>query len=330
MGIRLGVAFDGFLPTGEAIALARQAVEAGAGSLWMAEHLGYREAAVTCMAFVLSAERAVVVPTAVSPYLWHPTPTAMALATLADAAPGRVALAVGVGNPLFLQESGKELLKPVRAVREFVECLRGLWSGDPVRYEGELFRLAGARMAFGAAEPIPIYIAAMGPNMLRLTGRIADGVVLSAGLSVEYVKHSLALCEEGARQAGREPGRLRKAGYLHFAVSQDGRGAVNTLREKVAFLMRNRFLAENIARSGIPIDQEAIIAAVARRDMAAAAGLVPDEAVEAFAVGGTPRHCRERLERYLEAGLEEPVLSIVGGPEQKRLALTILREFIGP
>jgi len=327
---RVGVAFDGFVPTGEAIELARRAVAAGATSLWMAEHLGYREAAVTCMAFVLSTERAVVVPTAVSPYLWHPTPTAMALATLAEAAPGRVALAVGVGNPLFLQESGKELLKPVRAVREFVECLRGLWSGEPVRYEGELFRLAGARMAFRPSEAIPIYIAAMGPDMLRLTGRMADGVVLSAGLSVDYVKHSLALVREGATRAGRDPERLRRAGYIFLSVSDDRREAVEAVREKVAFLMRNRFLADNIASAGIPIDQDAIIAAVARRDMASAARLVPDEAIEVFTVGGTPRHCLDRLGQYSSAGLDEPVLAILGRPENRLLALRVLREFTGP
>ena len=329
MAIPLGVAFDGFIPTGEAIDVARRAVDAGARSLWMAEHLGYREAALTCMAFALSTERAMLVPTAVSPYLWHPTPTAMAMATLAEAAPGRAALAVGVGNPLFLQESGKELAKPVRAVREFVDCLRGLWSGEAVHYNGEMFRLAGARMGFRPSSSIPIYIAAMGPEMLRLAGRLADGVVLSAGLSAGFVKRSLSLTAEAARKAGRDPGSLRKAGYLHFAVSEIGTDAINVLRGKLAFLLRNKFLAENIAFSGIPIDQEAIIAAVARRDMAEATRLVPDEAVEAFAVAGKPRHCLDRLQAFVEAGLEEPVLSILGESEDRALALRLVREFSG-
>ena len=48
MPVRMGVAFDGFVTTGEAIALAQRAVAAGAQSLWVAEHLGYREAITTC------------------------------------------------------------------------------------------------------------------------------------------------------------------------------------------------------------------------------------------------------------------------------------------
>src|SRR4030081_3431986 len=111
MPVRVGVNFDGFVTTGEAIALAQRAVAAGASSLWVAEHLGYREAIATCMAFALKAPGAMLVPTAVSPYLWHPTPTAMAMATLAEVAPGGAAIAIGAGNPMFLAESGRDIEK---------------------------------------------------------------------------------------------------------------------------------------------------------------------------------------------------------------------------
>src|SRR3979411_1773509 len=104
---RIGVSFDGFISTVEAIALAQRAVAAGASSLWVAEHLGYREAIATCMAFAIKTPGPLLVPTAVSPYLWHPTPTAMAMATLDEVAPGCAAVAIGARNPVFLQESGR-------------------------------------------------------------------------------------------------------------------------------------------------------------------------------------------------------------------------------
>ena len=330
VGNRLGVSFDGFSPIWEAVDVARRAVGVGVSSLWMAEHLGYRQSMISCMAYLLSTERAMVVPTAVSPYMWHPMSVAMAMATLGEAAPGRAGIALGSGNPLFLQESGIELRKPLRVMREFVECLRALWTGEPVHYKGEAFRLAGARMEFRPSKPIPIYIAAMGEQMLRLTGQIADGVVLSAGLSSVFVSRSLRLSAEGSRRAGRDPASLRKAGYLYFAVSQNGADAIEALRSKLAFLLRNRFLSENVAQSGISIDQDAIIAAVARRDMEKATRLVPDEAVEAFTVGGTPSECRDRLEAYIKAGLQEPVLVIFGSPGDQALALTLIRDFAGP
>src|SRR5947209_3885503 len=103
----IGISFDGFAPFHEALEFAKQAATAGAESLWMADHLGYRESILSCLAFAMATEKVRVVPTAVSPYLRHPTPTAMQMATLAEAAPGRAALAVGAGNPLFLAESGE-------------------------------------------------------------------------------------------------------------------------------------------------------------------------------------------------------------------------------
>ena len=327
--MQIGVSFDGFTSTREALDTARAAVGAGARSLWMAEHMGYREAAVTSMGFLMTTEGATVVPTAVSPYLWHPMPTAMTLATLAEAGDGRTGVALGTGNPLFLKESGQTPVKPLRAMREFVDCLRALWSGEAVRYEGEFFRLDGARMAFAPPAPVPVYIAAMGPRMLELAGRIGDGIVLSAGLSAAYAARSLAIVREGAEKAGRDPDAVRRAAYLYLAVCRDGRSHFELLRGKLAFLLRNRFLADNARFTGIDIDQEAIIDAVARRDMDAATRLVPDEAVDAFAVGGMPAECRDRLQAYLDVGVEEPVLCILGGPEERALALALLREMAG-
>jgi 5,10-methylenetetrahydromethanopterin reductase len=326
MTVRIGVAFDGFVTTTEAIALARHAVKAGAQSLWMAEHLGYREAITTCAAFALSAPGPVLVPTAVSPYLFHPTPTAMALATLDELAPGRVAVALGVGNPMFLQESGQKPEKPLRAMREFIEAMRKLWSTEPTHMGGEFVRLAGARLAF-KPNPIPIYVAAMGPDMLQLTGRMADGIVLSAGLSTDSVRRSFELVAQGAAKAGRNAKSLRCAGYIFFGASSDAREAVDTVRSKLAFVMRNKFLAQNIRDSGITVDQEAVIAAIAQRDLKAAAALVPDEAVEAFGIAGSPEHCLRRLRDFIDAGIDEPVLSLVGTPEKCAFAIDVMRRF---
>jgi 5,10-methylenetetrahydromethanopterin reductase len=329
MRVRIGIAFDGFIPTDQAIEMAKRAAEAGAASLWVAEHLGYREAIATCMAFALKTQRAVLVPTVVSPYLWHPTPTAMAIATLAEVAPGRAAIAVGIGNPLFLQESGKTIEKPVTAVREFVEALRKLWSGEPVHMQGEFTTLAGARLAFMPPQPLTVYVASIGPDSLRMAGRLGDGVVLSAGLSTQSVRESLAICQEGLRQAGRDPSSYRRASYLFFGTSENGRNGIDAVREKLAFVMRNKFLAENIRKSGIKVDHEAVMAAVAKRDIKRAASLVSDEAVDAFGIAGTPAHCRKRLQDFIDAGLDEPVLNLLGTPSDRLLALKVMRECAG-
>ncbi len=324
--MRISVSFDGFSPFGEALTFAREAAAAGAAGLWMADHLGFREPMASCLAFALATEAARVVPTAVSPYLRHPMPTAMALATLAEAAPGRVAVALGIGNPLFLGESGETPEKPLRVMREFVEALQALWSGEPVQKSALRFRLNGARMMFKPARPIPIYLAPIKEKMLQLAGKIADGVVLSAGLSTDFVRQSLTLARAGADEVRRDQSTFHTAGYITFITAPERGTAVAKAKRQLSFIMRNRFLQDNIKASGLNIDQDAIIAAMSARDFDKAQSLISEEAVECFAVTGTPRECCDKLTKYADAGLKELVLLMAGSLEDQRRGLAVVRQ----
>jgi 5,10-methylenetetrahydromethanopterin reductase len=271
-----------------------------------------------------------VVPTAVMPYLWHPMPTAMQFATMAEAAPGRVGICVSVGNLLNLRESGvAKPEKPVRVIREYVEALRALWAGETVEQEGLVWQLRGARLAFAPPAPIPVFVASTGPQVLRLAGRIADGVLFSGGLSLAYTKRCAGFADEGVAEAGRKPEDVRKAGFIYFACSEDGTTAIESNRRKLAFLFRNSAQADNIASANANIDHEAIMDLVKKRELEKAAQMVPPEAVNQFSVAGTPDQCREGLRAYIEAGVDEPVIEVSGSEEEKRLALSVIREFTG-
>ncbi len=324
---RLGIMFDGFDHATEMVETVRRAEDVGADSVWVAEHMGYREAVACAAAFAATTSRIRLIPTAISPYMWHPVPTAMALATLAELAPGRIAVAVAVGNLLNLKESGHEPIKPVRAIGEFIEDLRALWAGETVERQALGYTLAGARMAFAPPGPIPVYVASSGPRVLGLAGRIADGVLLSAGLCLPYTERCLAWAEDSLGAAGRERDAISRAGFVFCSVSPDGSEAREELRRKLAFLFRNERQAGNLADSGVDMDHAAIIAAIARRDMDQATALVPDAAIEAFGVAGTPAECRDGLGRYLAAGLDETVLHISGTAENRALALDLIGEF---
>ncbi len=322
--------FDGFDPVGETIDVAAQAEEAGADTIWMAEHLGYREAAVSCMAFAMKTSRAMVVPTAVMPYIWHPMPTAMQFATMAEAAPGRVGICVSVGNLLNLRESGvPHPEKPVRVIREYVEALRALWAGETVDQEGLIWQLRGARLAFTPPKPIPVFVASTGPQVLGLAGRIADGVLYSGGLSLASIQKCAAYAEAGVEKAGRDPSEVRKAGFVYFACSKNGTDAIEANRRKIAFLFRNSAQADNINSIDIEIDHASIMELVKERKLEEAAQLIPPEAVPKFTVAGTPDECREQLQAYIDAGVDEPVIEVSGTDEEKALALEVIREFTG-
>lgn len=322
----VGVFFDGFSTTAEMLDVCREAEAAGASSLWFAQHMGYREAMVWATAAASVTQSATLVPTAISPYLWPPLPIAMAIATLGEFAQGRVILNVSVGNILNLGESGIEPIKPIRIMREYVEALRALWTGKPVTQEGELHKLRGAKMVFDQGRQYPIYIASTGPQMLKLAGEIADGVLLSAGLTLASTTRCLEFAQSGVRAKAHDTTALRKASFINFRVSHDGTAAKRAMLQKLAFLFRSRGHADNIKSSNLDIDHAAIIAAHARHDFDGAVRLLPETAANVFAAAGTPAECRDRLEQYLAIGLDEPIIEVTGNADERKLALAVVRD----
>jgi 5,10-methylenetetrahydromethanopterin reductase len=322
----VGVFFDGFSSTAEMLEVCRAAEQAGASSLWFAQHMGYREAMIWATAAASVTQHATLVPTAISPYLWPPLPVAMAVSTLGEFAQGRVILNVSVGNILNLGESGVEPIKPIRIMREYVTALRALWAGKPVSQDGELHKLRGAKMVFDQGHQYPIYIASTGPQMLKLAGEIADGVLLSAGLTLASTSSCLDHAAAGLDAKARDPAALRKCSFINFKISQDGAAATAAMLRKLAFLFRSRGHAENIKSSNLDIDHQAIMAAHARHDFDGAVKLMPEAAANVFAVAGTPSQCRTRLEEYLGAGLDEPIIEISGNADERKLALDVLRD----
>jgi 5,10-methylenetetrahydromethanopterin reductase len=324
--MRLGIYFDGFAPASEMLEISQEAEAAGADSLWFAQHMGYREALIMAGAAAGVTKTIKLVPTAITPYLWRSLPTAMSLATLDELAPGRVKVAVSVGNLLNLSESGVEAVKPVRVLNEYVHTIRAHLAGGSVHFDGELEQLRGSHMEFGKEARIPVYVASTGPQVLNLAGRVGDGVLLSAGLTLESCRRCLAAADAGAKAAGRDAQEVRKAGFINFNVSKDGKAAKAALLRKLAFLFRSRGHAENIKSSGLDINHQGIMDALSCRDLDAATRLLPEKAASVFGVAGTPDECGELLQRYLSIGLTEPVIEVSGQGEDRKLALEVLRD----
>jgi 5,10-methylenetetrahydromethanopterin reductase len=250
----------------------------------------------------------------------------MAISTLGELAPERVILAVSVGNILNLAESGIDPKKPIRIMREYVEALRALWRGGPVSFEGELHHLRGAKMAFDQGRQFPIYVASTGPQMLKLAGEIADGALLSAGLTIASTRQCLEQVQIALDNKACNPAAVRTCSFINCIVSRDGAAAKAAMLRKLAFLFRSRGHADNIGSSNLEIDHQAIITAHARHDFDAAVRLLPIEAADVFGVAGTPTQCRARLEEYLAVGLDEAIIEVSADREERKLALDLVRD----
>ncbi len=276
----------------------------GALTMWIANHLFQRDP-ITLGAMALSqTSRMRVALMAVSPFTVHPVQAAMAAATLDEFFPGRVTLCLGVGAPADLKAVGISAPKPLRAMREAVETVRALLAGETVQVSGETFRAEGRRIATGA-RPVPIVVAASGPQMLEFAGAVADGVLISAGTSVEFVRWTLDKVQRGAK--GRP---VRAHGVVYAAVDdKDEARAHDRMRRILAILLRGAHHAPNLQMGGSVLDQAALNDAVLAEDWARAEAFIRDDIVRRHAASGRTEQVRERFAAYHAAGLDEIVVA---------------------
>ena len=327
---RIGIRFEGFETLEEARSIAAAAEAAGASSVWMTQHLGGRDA-LTLAGVIAGATRSIrVVPSNLSPFIAHPTTTAMALATLAEGVPGRVAASVGIGNQLDLSQSGIATRDAEVAVCDFVAALERLFAREPVHLQGVTFRLEGAKLTVALPAPVPLFVTALQPSLAGRAGSTGAGLQLSAGFFPGFAARCVQAYEAAALAAGTSAAAVAarpRAAFAYFGT--DAPESFEGVRRKLAYLLRNKLMAENLALSGLAIDQAAIIDCVSRRDLDGAARRVPDEAVEAFAVAGSLKRCGERAEAFFAAGIDELLINVGSTAVEREAALALIRAVNG-
>ena len=327
--MRVGLCFDGFYSIQEMIELAQLADQAVMHSVWMSDHLCFRDSLTTSMALLASTRQIKVAAAPMSPYSRNPMITAMSVATMDEFAPGRVIASPGTGNAAALKEAGMESPHPLQTMREYVEILRRYLKGEAVNFQGKMFQINGAKMGFVPSKAIDMYITAVRPLMLRLGGEIGDGVLLSGGCSPGYIARCVTEIKAGAEKAGKTLEQRDVAGFVTAAVSNEPKEAVEANKLFLAYIFRNVHHAENIRLGGGRVDQEGLAAAVAKRDWEAAKNFISDEVVHAHSIAGTPADCRKQLESFVAGGLNLPILLPTGTQEARRQVIRMARELAG-
>src|SRR5579859_774461 len=151
-------------PVPQLVERARRAEALGYDAVWVADEKFYRDPWVVLSAIALATEKVRLGTGVTEPYARHPGLLAMAAATLAELAPGRVVLGLGAGGPGF-PPMGVERRHPARAIPEAVAIVRSLLAGERVDFAGEVMSFRGGSLNFETRE-LPIYVAARGRRML--------------------------------------------------------------------------------------------------------------------------------------------------------------------
>jgi 5,10-methylenetetrahydromethanopterin reductase len=180
------------------IASAKLADGMGYATLWVLDsHLLFHEVYTLLGALAVSTTRIRLGTAVTNPLTRHPTVTAAAFSTLAELSGGRASLGISVGDSAL--KSMNLGAAKMSVLAETVALCRTLLAGESVSFgEGKTAQL------HHVGPDVPIYIAATGPKMLELAGRIADGVILMNGIAPELICEAVRIVGEGERAANRQ------------------------------------------------------------------------------------------------------------------------------
>jgi probable F420-dependent oxidoreductase len=246
--------------------------------------------------------------------IWSRSAVTMALqaATLNELSEGRLVLGLGVQARGYVEGwHGQRYERPIRAMREYVAILRRALAGEPVSFEGEIFSVRNFQLMVQPPErPVRIYVAAIGPQMLRLAGEIADGVIgyfWSAAYVRDVVRPRL---REGAERAGRSLDEVDVACGFPTIVGDDGLEEIKGQVLMFATAMSSSpHYADSFAAAGYGDAVREIQERVAAGDVDGALAAVTDEIADAMTLAGPADHVRARIAEYGDAGLDTVALN---------------------
>ena len=270
----------------------------------------------------------------------HPAMLAQATLTADHLSSGRAILGLGSGERMNVQPYGMEWHKPVSRLEEAIRVMRLLWSTDkPVDFDGEFFTLRDAVLGLAPYEgrPPQVWLAAHGPRMLRITGRLADGW-LPTNIRPDAYAEKLAVIRESADEAGRDPDAIVPSMLAYVLVRArrgdaradvrlaDGARAVRRRRPPGRDLRAPRLDVPVRGRHGLSLVHPD---AHQRAEVERIVSHIPGGIVREHTLAGTPEMLAEQIRTYAEAGLRDVVLWNItpfADPTQSVYSFRALRE----
>lgn len=172
-------------------------------------------------------------------HLYGRSPITLAIqaATLNEFSQGRLILGLGVGNPIIAAWHGSDFSRPLARLKEYVEILRAAYSGERVPDSSGAFygTARGFKLAFEPPPfPLRIWVAALGPQMARLAGKLSDGILINLA-NPPMIKEIVTNFFAGAREAGRDPSELHVVSKVRVSLHEDADKARWALKKVLTF-----------------------------------------------------------------------------------------------
>jgi 5,10-methylenetetrahydromethanopterin reductase len=206
---------------------------------------------------------------------------------------------------LDLEKLAIKLTRPVTVLDDAIRTLRQLWSGEVVTFENELFQLKDYSLGIKDSVHIPIFLGVRGPQMLKLSGRLADGVILSGPF--DYLRSAIKMVNDEALKAGRKPDAVEKVIWLPTIPTFKG-GSEELAKKVVAIVVGD--MPEPVLNM-LSIEKEKIDqlrAAISTGGPDGGIPFVDQELLDMFAISGDKEHIVNLFDELGRMGATEVIL----------------------
>ena len=297
-----------------ALGRVRRADELGYDSVYTT-HVAGRDSLTLLMAYASVSER-VRLGTGVVP-IFSRTPAAMAqtAATIDEFSGGRMVLGLGVSHQATVEHwYGATIEKPVTQMREYVGVVSAILRGE-TRPDGEYFQSQFQLMGYLTRPELPIYVAALSPNMLRLAGEVADGVMLWL-CNPDYIRDVVVPeVSAGRERAGKSLEGFDVVAAVPVGLTDEEDEARSRMRADLIPYASLPFYRAMLDRSGFGGELAAFDAGVQEGDMSKAQAGLSDRLLDALAGIGSSDDVRATVQRYLDAGATSPSIGAIPGTD---------------
>jgi len=236
-----------------------------------------------------------------SPYSRSPALLGQTAAALQEITGGRYRLGLGPSSPALVENwHGEAFERPLRRLRETIEIVRAVLSGERVTYCGEIFDIDGLRLGCPVPDgETPIDVAVLGPTATELAGRFADGWVPQL-FTPDGLRDRLSDLARGADLGERDTDAVRVSPILRCCAMDDGKRARERARESIAFLIGayGPYYRQSIAEQGYGEIATVIREAWEAGERDRMAEELPGHLLNDLAAVGTPEEVREGIERF--------------------------------
>lgn len=245
--------------------------------------------------------------------LRSPLVMAQTIATLDELSEGRMVLVVGAATDKHAARNGIEPMKPPQVLREYIESIRLLLTGEKVTYDGQFVTLDGVGLNFTPLRRrIPIWVAGASPLGLKISGQLGDGILLDAGTSPQYSAAAIARIREVRDEAGTGMDGFSVAQLVNTSIESTRAAAYDAIRWEVASKFKFPSTGRGkiaVGESAIPADSPDRLSAIYREHGEhALLDAIDDDFVAALTASGTVDDVAGRVGQYRAAGVNFPIL----------------------